>query len=405
MRPAARYSIIALAALATGFVAVSAGMFSASFALARTNPEAALALDGDNPDAIIRRAERLAQAGGESTSSGDQLFAAARDSIAALPLNAPAFRLFASTNASSDELDRFKALVAMSDRLSRRDLGTQLFLIETAVEDDDVASVLYHYDNAMRMRESSRALLLPVLAAAIKSPAIRAHLQPYLKRDTPWLGEFLRQAVATTPDSRDVVALLIESGGMPEGDFYQALHSQLLTRLVSEGRTDFALRYYRSLDGADPASLASLAMTDASTNARYTPVSWQRFEIAGVDSLFLVADDGDYELSSTFEPGFSGPIMRKVAAITPGSYTFSARQRADDFAPDSELRWQIECIGGERKETVLNRTVPMENEFTVQADLEVPEWCESQIVTAFARIGYDPRDTSLTISSPSLARR
>ena len=405
MRPAVRNSLFALLALATVFVAARAAMFSASFALTRTNPEVALSLDDDNPDAIIRRAERLTQTSAQSAGNGDRLFAAARDSIAILPLNAPAFRLFASSSASSKEVNRFKALVAMSDRLSRRDLATQLFMIESAVQDDDVTAALNHYDSAMRIRKSSRALLLPMLSSAIKSPAIRAHLRPYLKTENPWFSFFIRQAVLTTPNPEDAVALVVEMGGMPEGDFYRLLNSQLMGRLVDERKVDAALRYYRALDGADPAILTSLSLSETSTNALHAPMAWQRLDFEGVESMFVTTDDGQYEVLASIEPGYNNAILRKVTALAPGRYHLSVLHRADDIGRDSDVRWRVQCLGAEESGMLLDDPVQIESEFVVDADFDVPEGCKMQLVTVYARIGNEPRDPVLTISSPKLAQR
>lgn len=403
-RPYGRSIRIALAGLVTIGLAASAAMFSASYAFEPRNPQLALTLDGDNPEAIVGRIEAAIADPGTDVAT-DEVLEAARASIATLPLNASAFRLFAGSSNSRESIAQFEAQVAMSDRLSRRDLGTQLFLIEAAVERRDIRAALRHYDIAMRIRDSSRGLLIPVLASAIKSPEIRAELAPYIRDRAPWAGDLIRQAINTTADPRNVVRLLDEAGGMPEGTFYNALHAQLLNRLVNDGAIEAANAYYRSIGNVPRDALGSFAMTRASTNGQYAPVMWQLFEIAGIDSMIFAGEGDEYELVSELDPGFTGSIARRTAALAPGSYRLTTPVRAEDVEAGSAMRWQLNCIAGERQEPVADQSIDITSEQSVVVDFTIPARCKAQMLTIQGRIGFEPRKPVLTIGSPVLSRR
>lgn len=403
-RPYGRPILVALAGLVTIGLAASAAMFSASYAFEPRNPQLALTLDGDNPEAIVGRIEAAIADPGTAVAT-DEVLDAARASIAALPLNASAFRLFAGSSNNRESIAQFEAQVAMSDRLSRRDLATQLFLIEAAVERRDIRAALRHYDVAMRIRESSRGLLFPVLSSAIKSPEIRAELVPYLRDRAPWAGGFVRHAINTTADPRNVVRLLGEAGGMPEGTFYDALHGALLNRLINDGAIETANAYYRNAGESAQQALASVAMSRVSTRAEFAPVMWQLFEIEGVDSMFVAGVDDGFELVSELDPGFTGTLARRTAALAPGRYRLMIPVRAEDVEPGSATRWQMVCIGGGRQDQVADEDIEIADGQTVAVEFTIPAWCDAQMFTISARIGFAPRNPVLTIGSPALSRR
>lgn len=399
-RPVGRMARRVLGGLVTLVAAGAAASFSASFALESRDPALALKLDGTNPEALIGRAE-AALANPGSSLDNDDMLEAARASIAVLPLNAAAFRLFASSAATSEGIERFESQVAMSDRLSRRDLATQLFLIEAAVERRDIRAALRHYDTAMRIRESSRGLLLPVLSSAIKSPEIRTELVPYFRDRAPWLGEFIRHSINNSPEPRNVVRLLDEAGGIPEGKFLDTLHAQLLSRLVNEGEFATAADYFRSIRPEAREILGSIAMTAESTDAKYTPATWQVFTIASIESMFLAAPDGGFELTSEIEPGFSGSIARRLAALPAGDYRISAPIRATDMAPGATVTFQLRCAS----DVVLDKSIEIRDGIPFTADFTIPAGCTTQLLTISAGIGFEPRKPVLTIGSPTLSRR
>ncbi|RYE90281.1 MAG: hypothetical protein EOO78_31840 [Oxalobacteraceae bacterium] len=63
-------------------------------------------------------------------------------------------------------------LINRAEALSRRDVATQLWLIEHYSQADNVAETLRHYDIALATSRQSRDLLIPVLVSASADPAL-----------------------------------------------------------------------------------------------------------------------------------------------------------------------------------------------------------------------------------------
>ncbi|MFV3464693.1 hypothetical protein ACNJFH_21305, partial [Mycobacterium tuberculosis] len=106
---------------------------------------AAQLLTQPDRDGSYARAWRLAQA------------ALQRD-----PMSVRAVSTLAFLAAEKGNAVQAARLLAYSERLSRRDLPTQLALIETKVQANDVVGALVHYDRALRTSKTSEAILVPV---------------------------------------------------------------------------------------------------------------------------------------------------------------------------------------------------------------------------------------------------
>jgi len=62
-------------------------------------------------------------------------------------------------------------LIRFAERLSRRDLPTQLWLIEANVARNDIEGALAHYNIALRTSQAAADVLFPILVQAILSTA------------------------------------------------------------------------------------------------------------------------------------------------------------------------------------------------------------------------------------------
>ena len=113
-------------------------------------PRIALWFDAEEPVALIRAAKEDLAVGGTQGNQGAAAIDAATRSIARNPLNKDAFGIFGLVSLANTDPERTSRRMAMADRLSRRDLGAQLFLIEDAVRRNDVAE-------ALRARSAARA--------------------------------------------------------------------------------------------------------------------------------------------------------------------------------------------------------------------------------------------------------
>lgn len=364
-------------------------------------PSAALTIDGDDPVALVRDAQIRLTTGKRIEGGPSQIFEIARRSILELPLNAPALRLYGLVSSANSDLAGVRDQMALSDRMSRRDSASQLWLIEDAVARNDVAAALRHYDVALRINESSRALLYPVLTDALQEPIIRTRFLPYMTEQPPWLESFLRHAVSNSRDPRAVADLARQAGGFPQGDAYASLDTELLRRLVAEGYYEAAIAHFRRIPGADPATLASLQITPASTVEALKPISWEPYSIAGISPILVGSDNGGIEIESDIDSGYVGPVARKLLALPPGRHALRAEMRGEGFGPGDTVVWSLSC-GGEAN--LLDQAEEIEREFSVSASFTVPASCPVQILTVSAKTGFNSGGATLVLAEAALVQ-
>lgn len=379
--------------------------FSASAALVNVLharlPSAALAIDSNDPVALVRDAQ-IQLATGEGLEGGPpQIFDIARRSVLELPINAPALRLYGLVSSANSDLTGVRDQMALSDRMSRRDSASQLWLIEDAVARNDVAGALRHYDVALRINEPTRALLYPVLTDALEEPVILRRFLPYMVEQPPWLVSFLRHAVSNTRDPRVIVDLARMAGGFPKDTAYASLDTELLRHLVIENYYEAAIDHFRRIDGADPALLTSLQKTDASTAEAFKPISWEPYSIDGISPILVGSETGGIEIESDIESGYVGPVARKLLALPTGRYSIRAQMRGEGFGQSDSVTWSLTC--GEAA-TLLDQTVEIDEEFAISGGFTVPSGCPAQMLTISARTGFNTGGVTLVLARAELTR-
>lgn len=367
-------------------------------------PELALAIDPDDPVALIRNAERLGSANGASAGDQRGALSVVQRSVARLPINGPAFRLYALNRVANADPEMMRTQMQLSDRMERRDIGAQLWLIESAVEANDVTRALQHYDRALRIEDASRALLYPVLTQALDSALIRKRFGPTMKANPPWLESFLRFAVSTTSRPVSLAELAAEHGGWPEGSAFASLDTELLARLVDGGEFAAAADHFRRIPGADRSALTRLRLTDASTNWRHAPITWQPFGIKGIQPYILASAKGGgaVEIEADLEAGYRGPVARKFLALKPGAYQISASMRAEDHSRQDLAIWTVICAGAPQAEPLTRVKVPLEETAPVEGQILVPENCPVQAVSISAETLVTTRFVKLVLASAEL---
>ncbi|MEM9500336.1 MAG: hypothetical protein AAF941_00690 [Pseudomonadota bacterium] len=379
---------------ATALLAYGAATSAAVNIFHSTLPSFALTLDDGDPVALIRDAQLKLAAGTIPPDGGEAIVGAVRKSVSELPINPAAFRLYGLSSATNADLPGVRQQMAISEQMERRDAATQLWLIEDAVEQNDVARALRHYDTALRTEESTRAVLYPVLTDALESPVIRERFVRYMDEQPPWLESFLRFAVSNTSNPVAIADLARLSRGFPQGPAYSTLDTELLRQLVTSDDFEAATDHYRRIEGADPAVLTTLALTEASTDVNRAPVAWQPYSIDGINPFVLASleNAGALEIESEMEAGFKGPVARKLLALEPGTYGLNAKLRAEDFGGFDFARWAMICAGESEQAPLVNQEAPFDEEMSLNANFTVPKDCPVQIVQISAdtrvRSGY-----------------
>lgn len=308
------------------------------------NPDMALRFVPNHPLALSRKADELF-AEKQDPATLKKVEEMAKESLRGGALNPVAIRLLGYVADVRGDRKKARELMLLSQKVSRRDFGTQLWLIEDAVARGDKKQALYHYDIALRTTPSSFSILLPTLIGALDDPEVRSALAPFLKAAPAWLPAFLGEAINTADNPANVADVLVKAGPLPDRDDYRALSNNLLLQLAAKSKFPAFRQYYLSLPGAKDASLQAASLTKATVNLRYPAAGWQLVENPAIGGSFSQADNqGRHSLAAFAGSGERGELMRKYLYLTPGNYSFAARYTAQDSAPDGEIRWELQCL-------------------------------------------------------------
>lgn len=198
-----------------------------------------------------------------------------------------------------------------SERLSRRDFPTQLWLIEERVRQNDVAGALRHFDRALRTSNLAPPVLLPILVSATEDKLLVEPIARLLLAKPHWRTQYLSLLVWTAT-SADNAAALVQRVQDPEA------MGVMFDRAVREGRFDLAAAILRQAVGSSPRSsaFAEALHEPLPLGARWLfPEEPFGGELLGpTNGERVVAFEGH-------ESGSEGPIATRLFALPPGTYT------------------------------------------------------------------------------------
>lgn len=328
---------LAAAALALGYVSTTRTF---AFALASSDAERAYSLSPSDGRVVGAFAQQLAATEAERPTVRKRADALARSALAAEPIGVKALTALGLGAQISGDTAAARRLFVHSDRLSRRELGTRLWLIEDAVARGDVPAALRHYDIALRTEKTAPDLLYPILTAAVDDPAIAVPLARLLSARPPWgesfvgyLGEktpnpivgarffgLLRRVGVTVPEIPQIgIVNSLAAAGSPERAwaFYNSFHGGLDRRRSRDA--DFAARR--------PAPTVFDWMTDA--------------DLPGVTASMAA---GGFDFAAPASTG--GTVLQQTQLLPPGRYRLDGISADIEQPDDSRPYWQIVCASG-----------------------------------------------------------
>jgi tetratricopeptide (TPR) repeat protein len=340
--------------------------------LAETDPEAALRLDPDHPQALLRLAWRQLGSG-----QSDAATATARHLLAVEPGQGDAFAVLALAaarrgDANADQL----AKIALQRAPRNRDLRTQQ--AATELKAGDLPAAMAQIDALLRLSPSRGDVIYPAMAQQAADPVFAEVLAATLTGSPPWRRKFL----AT-----------LNSKGTPEAvdHVYSALHKRnelapeeigrWLDRMIADGRWGAAYAHWiGTLDSVD-ADLALVRNGGFESDPSGIGFGWRNARVAGAftDLEPAAGASGNRAAHIHFigRPAARGNL-RQALLLGPGRYRLSLRAHAEFLHSDQGLQWRIRCDNG----LVAAMLGPLEGSFPWQSmmvDFEVPaEKCPGQ---------------------------
>lgn len=274
-----------------------------------------------------------------------------------------------------------RALFGYAQRLSRRDLQTQIWAIEDAVGRGNVKEALRHYDIALRTSRLAPDLLFPVLGSAIGDPAIASALADTLAAKPVWGESFINHVTANGPDARATARLLgaLRRRRVPVSDVASAA---AIDKLVAAEFFDDAWAYYSLVrPGVDRrASRDPFFTADLAAPSRF---DWVPINDAGVTtSIQRGGRGGVFDFAVPASVG--GPLLQQLQLLPPGDYRLEGHSGLIDQPERSRPYWVLSCRDGrELGRLILPNSRQANGKFA--GSFTVPLGCPAQTLALVAR--------------------
>lgn len=267
-----------------------------------------------------------------------------------------------------------RRLFDYSAALSRRDLPTRLWMIETAVAKGDIPEAVRHYDIALRTSRSAPDLLWPVLAGALSEPAIRNELVRTLGRRPAWSENFIPYVALQAPDTLATARFFaqLRRARVPVA---ADANAAVISRLVVDRQYDAAWHFY-SL--GNPGVDRSRSRDPRFTSANPAPslFDWQAVNENGVTATIERGQSGGIFDFAT-APSIGGPVLRQMQSLPPGSYRITGHSIGIDLPAGSPAYWSLTCIDDKALGRIAVPNSSMaEGKFV--GDVTVPAGCRVQ---------------------------
>jgi hypothetical protein len=313
--------------LPAALLAVAAGSNSVANMFKRSAPDLAARAWPGQAIAHNSIADRFGQVEKPSAAQLQSSVAAAKRALAIEPTNHRGLRtLGLLAERKAVDLDA-KTLMQLSARYSRRDLATQVWLIQDAAERQDYDAVVAHGDTALRTSEGSRRFILPVFAAALADPKMLLPIAERLRRPTTnWAQHFWAEVPRAHGSFANVPALLNRLQGtraLPD----PGLLADIVAAMIDRGQLPVAAD---AVDAALPGK--NVIVRTGMTNRQFAPgdgpapFEWQFIETGQIDARPV--RDGGLFIDVSRSGG--GLVGRRLLALRPGVYNLRAEIRSEE---------------------------------------------------------------------------
>ncbi len=361
-------------------------------------PAAALSFVPNESVALASRADQIFFANPKATPL--EVERLAREALLNQAINPKALRLLGYVAETKGDSVIAEKYVRMAAKLSRREPGAQLWLIEATARTGNIPQTLVHYDIALRTKPDTQTILYPRLLSAIEDKDIRTNLKSYIRADNGWGTSFLFFANANSQNLPALVDLIVETGGLKDPETAKNQELGLLGRLVNEGFFDQARRLYLQVPGARAARLTSPAFDAIDIDGSSGAMGWTLSTDPDVGGAFSRAGgDRQVMLSLYANSATTRTVASKLLYLKPGRYDFRAQLSAVDPGLGGFIKWQLRCPSVSALGaiwTVQGGTQATRSEFSVPAS------CPVQYLDLIASGGNGQTGLEATVAAVTL---
>ncbi len=406
---------------------------SLPYALAPTSPNTALALDPNNPEALLVKAEELrtklvalsslglektkedqdesrdgqantlsrlpraSEDGGDPYEGREALRAEIRNlavrALANDEMNAGAFRALAEVTAGTDQV---RLLMQASLDHSRHDSIAAFWLLNDAYYHKNFKEALRYSDLLLRTRPELETYIFGYLSLIAEAPGGRDLIVDRLALEPAWRSKFFASLPSQARNT--ATPLSIMTGLRDTGNPVKAGElAPYLNFLIGTDRIDLA--YNAWLQFLPSEQLERLGfLTNASFESKPSglPFDWEIG--AGVNAIADIVPLGKNSVGNALHIHFSDgrvrfPEVSQVLLLAPGHYHLEGKLRGAILGKRG-LRWQIGCATGDYR--LLGETEMLLGEslqwriFSLEADVPQHAECHGEKLWLF----HDSRSAS-----------
>lgn len=402
-RPAVNWTKVVLFAVMTTVIAYFAAANAFSNITRRKIPDLALTVWPSEPVALTLNADRAFQSK-QDAQTLDKVEQQVKRALRHQPYNATAIRLLGYVADARGSEASARRLVNTAARLSRREFGAQIWLIEDAAQKERLAKALLHYDIALRTTFDSRSVLFPTLIDALGRSDVQRALVPYITEAPSWMLDFIPEAIAKIDDPSHLATLMMASNGSAEIPQYRNFPNLLLSQLASKRKYAAYHRYYLTLPSAELSLLNSVALGRASVSSEYPSAGWQLFESASAGSSFVAGNEqSGYQLQAYSTAQGRGVIARKLLFLDPGRYLLKANYSTLGSVLESKIIWQIQCLSEFSEVDFIFSVHPIvQGKSSTSDPFNISPGCEAQYLNLIIAGGDSQSESEILISALSL---
>jgi hypothetical protein len=368
------------------------------------NPTIALQVDPDSPAALATLAD-IKWTEGKKAVNDTVVRNLTTMSLRELALNPRALRQMGLAFDVESKPVLAQELMSLANRLTRRDVGTELWQIESAAAAGDVQRALKHYNFALLTNpDSAKTALFPSLATALDDSEIRSALVPYFRSNPAWLMDFMSYAISPGGKAEPLAQTIIGSAPLHDTNEVKAIQAWLIALLVNQHRFELAKQLFLIPGKRSPELLESAGLTNVADNARYAPIGWKLETGTGVGAS--VAQDGQTDAMTLYAaPGANGVAAQKLLYLPSGNYSLSYTLNPIDFNTDGNANLTLTCPSTPSNRPLVKNALNKSSVSTrLRTELVVDSACPVQLLTLALAGGNGDGQLNITIHGISISK-
>lgn len=266
-------------------------------------------------------------------------------------------------------------LLQASEGVSRRDVETELLLIEANVAQGNVAGALIHYDRILTVKPEMASVLFPILATASADAAVRPVLASILGRRPTWGMAYL---IFLLDQGKNAPAILTAATALRPDPRRQEERERLrdaLVKLVEARQYGSAYALYRR---ALPQETGLLRNGSFQRDNLLQPFDWQVSDDADLGGVIESIPGTGSALIIIATNGRGGQIARQLLMLPPGPARLAATAGNTASAAIDRPRLVLTCASDGRAIGALPMSVAGDRGATASTTVTVPPACVAQ---------------------------